>query len=85
MQGADAKRTRESTVPHLSIREMSRKLGMSHRYVMDMEEGIRPWAGDNLARYMKVITDWKKNPTPTPRKPRTVKPKRRRAFAHAAT
>lgn len=83
MYPTDAKQARETTAPHLSLREMARKLDLNHQYVRDMEEGVRPWARDHKERYMAVIADWKKNPSPTPRKRRTVKPKRRRAFAHA--
>lgn len=83
MTVTDAKQARESVTPRLSLREMSRKLGLTHRYVLDMEDGLRAWSGDYLERYMKVIADWKNSPSPTPRKPRTVKPKRRRALAHA--
>lgn len=83
MRETDLKKAREASAPHLSLREMARKLVMSHVYLRDLEEGFRPWSGDRRERYMRILSDWRESPSPTPRKPRTTKPKRALDIVHA--
>lgn len=39
----------------LGLREMARRLGISHVYLRDLELGRRSWAGDLLARYDREL------------------------------
>ncbi len=53
-------------------------IGISTTFLFTMEHGTAPWPTERKARFLAVLAEWTANPTPTPRKLRSDKGKRRR-------
>ena len=63
----------------MSLREMARKMGISNPSLYVLETGRHSGPGWPIQRkrdYLRILEEWKKNPTPRPRKKRTTKPKK---------
>ncbi len=73
---------RMTAEPPMRAREMARKMGISDRYLRDMEEGVRPWPQHQKTAFISILNAWRQEPTPHVRKRRkdfgTKKPKQRR-------
>jgi transcriptional regulator with XRE-family HTH domain len=73
-----ARKIRQSIRPKLRLREMARKMNVSPTYLSELERGTRGihgWPTHRKQAYIRILDEWRKNPTPRVRKKRTVKPK----------
>ena len=72
----DGRAIRRSVKPKMTMREMARKMGVASSYLWYLESGRHVnWPPQRKRDFLRIISEWKKNPTPKPRKKRTAKPK----------
>ncbi|HEX2900011.1 MAG TPA: hypothetical protein VHS96_09860 [Bacteroidia bacterium] len=76
----EAKQMREAVVPKLNQCQMARKMGIDRSYLLRMENGVMPWPTHRKADFLRVLHEWRANPTPIPRKGRKDVGKRRRRW-----